>query len=200
MAAGGGDGSGAVVDAIGSSGSGISSSSSGAATNSSPAGSHASLQLLGGAGGGGAPPPAGAEQQHQQTTATATTTPTPTPTPPTTGAFVSAGFSRAALVDALRYPLKAELRLDVQTACGPQRAEALRAAFALPPGQVLLGHFLCARRKAGIYLQGQLFVFGGCLVFQSNVFGAVKFKTIWFENGALRARQQRREWERFACL
>ena len=29
------------------------------------------------------------------------------------------------------------------------KAEALRDAFCLPPGQVLLGHFLCARRKPG---------------------------------------------------
>lgn len=46
----------------------------------------------------------------------------------------------------------------------PGKADALRAAFCLPPGQALLGHFLCARRKtsgweSGIYMQVR---WGGC--------------------------------------
>jgi hypothetical protein len=34
------------------------------------------------------------------------------------------------------------------------------------------------RRDSGVVMQGQLLVFSGCMVFQSNVLGHIKFKTM----------------------
>jgi len=103
----------------------------------------------------------------------------------TSAAFINVGFTSAALVDSLLQPLRQEMRTNISDKA---QAEALRNAFCLPPGQVMLAQYLCARRKpggwdSGVVMQGQLLVFSGCLVFQSNILGHVKFKTIWFENG-----------------
>lgn len=37
-------------------------------------------------------------------------------------------------------------------------------------------------RDTGVVMQGQLFVFSGCMVFQSNVLGHIKFKTMWAQH------------------
>ncbi|KIY94993.1 hypothetical protein MNEG_12971 [Monoraphidium neglectum] len=103
---------------------------------------------------------------------------------PPTSAFVSVGWRPEAIVDSLLHPLKQEMRTNIND---PAKAEALRRAFGLSSGQSLLAHFLCARRKpggwdTGVVMPGQLLVFSGCMVFQSNVLGNIKYKCIWFEN------------------
>jgi hypothetical protein len=65
----------------------------------------------------------------------------------TSAAFIRVGFTTSAFVESLLQPLQPERRTNVNDE--PGRAEALRAAFCLPPGQALLAHFLCGRRKPG---------------------------------------------------
>ena len=48
-------------------------------------------------------------------------------------AFVSVGWRPEAIVDSLLHPLKQEMRTNITD---PAKAEALRSAFGLPPGQV----------------------------------------------------------------
>jgi hypothetical protein len=87
----------------------------------------------GGGGGGRTPPPA---------------PPLASPSPPGSGrpssssSFVPMGFRPGALVDSLLHPLKPEMRTNITD---PGKAEALRAAFCLPPAQVRVGE---RRRRA----------------------------------------------------